>query len=88
MRRDDGMERIRIIAPKPGACRVCAAKHDPEMPHEKNSLYYQMRFQQKHGRFPTWEDAMAHCSENVKAEQRRKLNEAGIITAPTQDDGR
>ncbi|MBQ8087044.1 MAG: hypothetical protein IJ234_01315 [Clostridia bacterium] len=61
------MDKVVLLPPKPGTCSECAAAHNPEQPHDRDSLYYQMRFHQKHGRFPTWADAMAHCSEDVKA---------------------
>ena len=49
-----------------GTCPECAVKHDPELPHNRDSLAYQYKFYDKNGRWPTWEDAMAHCSEEVK----------------------
>lgn len=63
----DSDERVVIAPPVRGVCPVCAVNHDPAMPHNRSSLYYQMRFYQKHGRMPTWDDAMAHCGEHVKA---------------------
>ena len=71
------MDRIRIIPPGPGKCRICAAKHDAQEPHDRNSLYYQNWFYKKHRRFPTWEDAMASCPDDVKAEWREKLGLGG-----------
>lgn len=50
----------------PDACPVCGVKHDPNLPHDRDSLYYQYSFRKKHGRWPTWEDAMDHCSEDMK----------------------
>jgi len=55
-----------LLPPAPDVCQECATKHAPERPHNKDSLYYQMKFQQVHGRWPTWEDAMEHCDENTK----------------------
>ena len=57
-----------LLSPAPGKCQECAVVHDPSMSHDKDSLYYQMRFKMKHGRWPTWADAMAHCTEEMKAE--------------------
>lgn len=53
---------------KPGfdKCQECGTEHIPELPHNWQSLYYQMKFYQEHGRFPTWEDAMSHCDEDIK----------------------
>ena len=67
------METIKVLPPRPGACRLCAARHAKDQPHERDSLLYQVRFYQKYRRFPTWEDAMAHCAPDVKAALRRQL---------------
>jgi len=60
-----------------GTCPVCGVKHIPEMPHNRHSLTYQFKFYDKHGRFPTWEDAMAHCSDEVKTYWVQELKEKG-----------
>ena len=61
-----GIEHVTILPPRKGVCQVCAAEHDPAMPHNRDSLYYQMRFYQEKGRFPTWADAMAHCDQSTQ----------------------
>ena len=71
----DGNGAIKILAPVPGRCRVCAGAHKPGEPHERDSLYYQMRFYRENKRFPTWEDAMIHCSEERKNAFRAELSE-------------
>ena len=48
-------------------CSVCGSIHDPGFPHNTRSLQYQYSFYAQYGRWPTWEDAMAHCSEKSKA---------------------
>lgn len=63
---------------KPGQCPVCATPHTPEMPHNQQSLYYQMTFHEDHGRWPTWDDALAHCSDAVKAAWIKELRARGI----------
>lgn len=68
----------KILPPKPDHCQICAKKHDPEIPHDKNSLYYQMCFENEHGRWPTWADAMAHCSDDVKEQTKEVLKKHGI----------
>lgn len=73
------MGEIKIMAPTPRRCKVCAADHPPADPHDRDSLYYQNRFFQKHRRFPTWEDAMSHCSEERKASFREELARRGIV---------
>lgn len=58
------IERIKVLAPRPGACKVCAAFHGPDSPHDINSLYYRTMFRRKHGRYPTAEDAEKHCKQD------------------------
>ncbi|WP_195985336.1 hypothetical protein [Clostridium sp. D33t1_170424_F3] len=62
----------------PGTCPECAVKHDPEQPHNRDSLCYQYKFYDQHGRWPTWADAMAHCTPEVKAIWREALKEHGV----------
>lgn len=62
-----------LMPPRPGACLECAVEHDPTWPHNKDSLYYQTRFKMRHNRYPTWEDAMAHCTPEMRAEWTRLL---------------
>ncbi len=61
-----------------GTCTECAVAHDPGMPHNQQSLAYQYHFYDQHGRWPTWEDAMAHCTEEVKEQWKVALRERGI----------
>jgi hypothetical protein len=63
----------------PGTCPECAVAHDPQQPHDWQSLAYQYKYYDRHGRWPTWADAMAHCSPEVKALWRDALKEHGII---------
>jgi len=68
-----------ILPPKADACQECAVEHKPDEPHDKTSLYYQYYFRAKHGRWPTWEDAMAHCDDATKKSWREELARAGEI---------
>jgi len=61
-----------------GACQECAVKHDPKMPHNQQSLFWQYKFYNKHGRWPKWEDAMAHCTDEMKECWREALRERGV----------
>lgn len=63
----------------PDTCPICAAVHDPAMPHNLQSLTYQYKFYDKHGRFPTWADAIAHCAHDIKIAWRDALAECGIV---------
>ena len=61
-----------------GNCPVCAVKHPLEQPHNLQSLYYQYKFYDEHGHWPTWEDAMAHCPEEIKGYWRQELTKRGV----------
>lgn len=67
-----------ILPAAPGTCPVCATKHDPDQPHNQQSLYYQMSFYQQCGRWPTWEDAMAHCDAETKRLWTEELTKRGV----------
>lgn len=69
---------IVIIPPTPGACRYCGDQHDPREPHNLRSLQYQHKFRKQNGRYPTWEDAMAHCSMLVKVRFTEMLVRSGV----------
>lgn len=62
----------------PGTCPECAVKHDPSQPHNPQSLTYQYKFYDEHGRWPTWSDAMAHCSDEIKEVWVKALREHGV----------
>ena len=66
----DAMEEIRITAPGPGRCPICAAMHGKAQPHDRYSLYYMMRFYRKHNRFPTEADAAQHCRRGAPEDAR------------------
>lgn len=61
-----------------GACPMCAVKHDPSFPHNLQSLAYQYKFYDQEGRWPTWEDAMAHCTPEMQQEWKEALRERGV----------
>lgn len=71
-----------LLPPRPDVCQVCARKHPPEMPHDAQSLYYQMWFRQRRGRSVTWKDALAHCSGHMKLAWEAELKQRGVWTEP------
>lgn len=74
-----------LLPPKPGLCQQCAVDHPPEHPHNQQSLYWQYWFYGKNGRWPTWFDAMAHCTPEMKAYWTDALAKHGIkVTAPDE----
>lgn len=73
-----------LLAPDPNVCQQCAKDHDPDSPHDQQSLFYQYWFrlnEAKAGReerWPTWADAMEHCDPEVQAQWRAALEERGV----------
>lgn len=67
-----------LLPAKEGTCSQCAVKHEPEQPHNRDSMFYQYRFYNEFGRWPTWVDAMEHCSFEVKDHWIRSLKELGV----------
>ena len=82
---NENMEEIKVVPPSPGACPICATTHDPKEPHDRDSLYYQNWFRKRYKRFPTWEDAMAHCKEEVKKDFIKRLAQRGIIVEENKE---
>jgi len=70
-----------MLPPSPDKCPQCAVEHKPEEPHWRTSMFYDIWFHQQHGRYPTWADAMAHCTPEVQAAWRIELERRGIIDA-------
>jgi hypothetical protein len=62
----------------PNVCQECAVDHEPEFPHNQQSLYYQYHFYALNNRWPTWEDAMAHCDEQMQEFWKIELREKGV----------
>jgi hypothetical protein len=61
-----------------GQCSQCAVIHEPDMPHDNQSLAYQYSFYAEHDRWPTWVDAMAHCTQDVREGWSAALRERGV----------
>lgn len=70
--------KVRIFPMMEDSCPECGAVHDAKLPHYCGSVYYQMRFTQKTGKWPVWSDAMAHCSRKVQDEFTSYLRESGV----------
>jgi hypothetical protein len=69
---------FKMLPPKPGVCQECAVDHKPDQPHNQQSLYYQMAFFADHNRYPTWKDAMAHCTPELQEKWIIALKEKGV----------
>ena len=62
-----------------GQCPECAVKHAPEMPHDQTSMFWLYSFMEKQGRWPTWNDALAHCQPEMRQRWVAALAERGIV---------
>ena len=62
-----------LMPPKSGTCPVCAMVHEPELPHNAESMYYLYRFYGLRGRWPTWADAAAHCTADVREQWKEAM---------------
>lgn len=67
-----------MLPAREGTCESCAVTHDPGMPHNAQSMFYQYRFYNEHGRWPTWIDAMSHCDEKTKQIWKEALERNGV----------
>lgn len=70
--------KMTLLPPAPDKCQMCAVDHEPKYPHDQTSLFWQVKFKMERGRPPTWVDAMAHCTEEMKQQWTESLKEHGI----------
>ena len=75
-----------LLPPAKDTCPICATKHEAEQPHNAQSMYYLYRFYGVRGRWPTWADAVAHCSPEVKEHWERELRSRGKWTEPADGE--
>lgn len=71
-----------LLPPAADTCQMCATMHEPEIPHNATSMYYQVRFKMEFGRDPTWHDAMAHCDEEIKKAWKEAMADQGVPLEP------
>lgn len=79
---------IAILPPKPGACKYCGDVHLPDEPHNRDSIIFQHHFRKSHGRYPTWYDAMRHCSPETREKAIKALSKRGIMVEEPANEGR
>ena len=75
-----GKDEIRLLAPGKNKCPICADRHSDREPHNRNSLYYQVKFRRKYHRFPQWDDTLAGLNQMMQAYWRGELAKAGVKT--------
>jgi hypothetical protein len=71
---------FRMLGTPQGTCPECAVKHEAGQPHNARSLAYQYDFYGKHGRWPTWADAVAHCAAEIQSAWKAELTRRGVWT--------
>ncbi len=77
---------LMLLPPGPGKCPICAEnEHGSEMPHNRDSLYYQFWYHRQHGRMPTWADAANECTPEFKQTLKAFLVENDIAQAAIGD---
>jgi hypothetical protein len=69
-----------LLPPSPDLCQECAFDHDPDDPHNKDTMYYKIDFYNKNAREPTWTDAMAHCTNDIKEQWTKNLTTIGVMS--------
>lgn len=74
-----------LLPPAPNVCQQCAMDHDPEFPHNQQSLFWKYWFYSENGRWPTWKDAMDHCSDQMKEHWIHALKKHGIEVEGDED---
>lgn len=78
MRENSPVRRMTLLPPPPDRCQECGADHSPEEAHNAESVYYQCRFHERTGRWPTWRDAVAHCAPQVREAWEAELRRLGV----------
>lgn len=66
------------LLPPPRGCIECGREHEPGEPHDPQQLQYQYTFYDREGRWPTWNDALQHCSPEVQQVWLAMLREFGV----------
>lgn len=71
-----------------GTCPECGVVHSPEDPHNRDSLYYQYKFYDQYGDWPTWADAMEHCPIHIKVLWTAELKARGVEIGKVHNVGK
>lgn len=67
-----------LLPPSPDVCSMCAKDHEPELPHDWQTIYWQYAFRAEYDRWPTIDDAFSHCDDEMQEIWRQALLEHGI----------
>lgn len=72
------MSAWKLFPPAPEDCQECARHHEPDQPHDPQSLYWRTKRNIEGRSAPTWKEAMEHCSPEMKAAWVEALAEKGM----------
>lgn len=75
-----------LLPAAPGNCPECNYPHQEHEPHNRDTLFYQIKFTAEHGRIPTWADAIAHCPHDLRLLWKATLQDMGAWTEPPMND--
>lgn len=75
---EKGTATFALLAPRKDLCQTCARDHPDDQPHDATALYYQYAFYGANGRWPNWQDAMAHCTTEIKQSWTDALTKMGV----------
>lgn len=50
-----------------GPCTICGEEHPENYPHNALGEVYRKWFLERFGRYPTWDDALEHCSADMRS---------------------
>jgi hypothetical protein len=76
--------RWQVLPAPEGVCPDCGVDHDPREPHDAQSLLYLYRWRSheaqagREERWPSWRDAMTHCTPEMQAAWIEELTTRGI----------
>jgi hypothetical protein len=76
---------LKLAPVQEGHCPQCDTVHDTWDAHDQTSSYYQLWFFDAYGRLPTWTDAMAHCSEEIRRFWTALLQGQGLWSETPQE---
>ncbi|MGC1304776.1 MAG: hypothetical protein WA840_20595 [Caulobacteraceae bacterium] len=76
--KEERQTQFMLLPPAKGTCIQCGREHDPAQPHDAQRLHYQYSFYGEHGRWPTWIDALTHCTPEIRAAWVARLTELGV----------
>lgn len=75
-----------LMPAPPGVCSQCAKDHEPELPHDWQTLHWQYAFYAEYGRWPVIDDAFTHCTSEVHEAWRVLLLDHGVQITPRAEE--